>query len=131
MNSGLAWSQRFKVVASDAASSDNFGYSVAIYDDIAVIGSLSDDAMGVDSGNCCCEYILNELFCFLLKGSAYIFKTTDNGATWSQIYKLVASDGAASDSYGWSVVVLHDIVVVSAPYDDDKGSASGMHKFLT
>ena len=58
-------------------------------------------------------------------GSAYIYVTSDSGSTWSQRSKVVASDGAADDWFGWSVSIYASIAVIGSRYDDDKGSESG------
>ena len=52
--------QLAKLVASDSAADDEFGYSVAIDGDTVVVGAWGDG-----SGS----------------GSAYVFRTTDGGAT--------------------------------------------------
>ena len=44
---------------------------------------------------------------------------------WTQVAKLTADDGAASDWFGNSVSIDGDTVVVGANDDDDKGSSSG------
>ncbi|KAH8058226.1 hypothetical protein JL722_6081 [Aureococcus anophagefferens] len=95
-----------KLVSSDAAAQDQFGASVAIHNDIIVVGANHDDDAGYDSG------------------SAYIFKTSDGGATWPQVAKLVASGGAAGDEFGWSIASSGDFVVVGANLDDDAGTSS-------
>jgi len=70
--SGTTWLQEAKLGASDAAAGDEFGWSVAIDGETAVVGSVSDD----DAGN--------------FSGSAYVF--VRSGTTWSQQAKLTASD---------------------------------------
>ncbi|HND20040.1 MAG TPA: hypothetical protein PLB18_11735, partial [Acidobacteriota bacterium] len=60
------------------------------------------------------------------QGSAYVF--VRSGTTWSQQQKLTASDGAASDIFGWSVAITGETAVVGARGDDigantDQGSA--------
>ena len=40
-----------KLTASDAAAGDNFGFSVAIGGDTAVVGALHDDDAGFGSGS--------------------------------------------------------------------------------
>ncbi len=47
--------------------------------------------------------------------------------TWTatEAAKLVASDGARDDRFGWSVSVSGNTALVSAFRDDDKGSSSG------
>ncbi len=95
-----------KLTPNDGASSDQFGYSVSVSGDLAVVGALSDD-----NGN-----VANT-------GSAYVFERV-NG-TWTQRAKLIASDAQASDQFGYSVSISGDVIFVGARDDDDKGSASG------
>jgi hypothetical protein len=102
---GTTWSQQAKLTASDAAAGDYFGYSVAISGDTAVIGADRNN----DAGD--------------LSGSAYVFLRS--GTTWSQQYKLTASDAAAEDYFGWSVAVSGDTAVIGAIGDDDAGDFSG------
>ena len=63
-------------------------------------------------------------------GSAYVFDFV--GTAWSQTAKLTASDGAASDEFGFSVSLSGDRALVGAAPgagrglgDDDNGSDSG------
>ena len=100
-----------KFIASDAAANDEFGISVALDGDTAVIGAYQDDHTD-DGGNT----IGNA-------GSAYVF--TKVSGVWSQKAKLIASDGAANDEFGISVAVNSDTVVVGAYQDDDNGNKSG------
>jgi hypothetical protein len=44
--------------------------------------------------------------------------------TWPQMQKLLASDGAANDRFGYSVAIDGDYAVVGACTDDDKGNNS-------
>jgi len=94
-----------KLLAADGASSDYFGYAVAIDGDTVVVGAYQDGDKGIGSG------------------SAYVFTRT--GGTWTQQAKLVPADGAAYDRFGSAVAVDADTIVVGAHQDDDKGSASG------
>lgn len=83
-----------KLTASDKASHDEFGTSVAISGDRVAVGAPGDD-----------NY----------KGSAYVFIKPPGGwVTKTQDDKLTASDGAASDSFGYSVAIDGDTVVVGA-----------------
>lgn len=47
--------------------------------------------------------------------------------TGEEVQKLLAADGAAGDSFGYSVAISGDgsVLVVGSRYDDDKGSNSG------
>ena len=98
-----------KLVASDAAANDEFGISVALDGDTAVIGAYHDDH--TDDGNT----IGNA-------GSAYVF--TKVSGVWSQKAKLIAVDGAANDEFGYSVAVDGDTIVVGARQDDTSNGAA-------
>jgi hypothetical protein len=98
---GTTWSQEDKLTASDGAVNDDFGYSVSISGDYAIVGAMYDDDWG----------------------SAYIFKR--EGTAWSEQQKLNASDGAENDYFGDSVFISGDYAIVGADGDDDKGSDSG------
>ncbi|CAK0818536.1 unnamed protein product [Prorocentrum cordatum] len=104
---GATGERLLKLVASDGAQLDRFGYSVAVSSDGArvVVGSFYDSDQGTAFG------------------SAYVF----NGTTGERLLKLVASDGAANDYFGDSVAVSSDgaRVVVGAMNDDDQGTNSG------
>ncbi|MEO5914979.1 MAG: FG-GAP repeat protein [Luteolibacter sp.] len=93
------------LVASDATEGDQFGYSLSISGDVAVIGAPYDDGAGVDSG------------------SAYVF--VRDGDTWTQQQKLIAGDSAAGDQFASSVAISGDTLVVGAWGTDDAGGNSG------
>ena len=102
------WGQVKKITASDGASYDSFGYSVSISGDTTVVGAAGDDDNGASSG------------------SAYIFYRNQGGTdNWGEVQKITASDGAESDSFGLSVFISGDSLVVGAIGDDDNGSHSG------
>jgi hypothetical protein len=92
-----------KLTASDAATLDEFGISVAISGTTALVGAHWDDDAGSASG------------------SAYLFDV----AIGSQIAKLTASDAAAGDYFGESVAISGSTALVGATGDDDAGSDSG------
>ena len=45
------WGQVTKITASDGAANDQFGISVAISGDTAIVGAFRDDDNGTDSGS--------------------------------------------------------------------------------
>jgi cell division septation protein DedD len=100
---GVTYPQVDKLMASDGAANDAFGGFVAIDGATIVIG-----ATGASTG-----------------GAVYVFRTSDGGATYGQAVKLTASDAASGDSFGNSVAVDGDTVVVGAYFDDDGGFNSG------
>ena len=98
--SGTTWTQKAKLLASDGATDDNFGYSVSIDGDYAIIGAYRDDSN---------------------RGAAYIFKRT--GTSWAEEDKLTASDGTTGDIFGGSVSIDGDYALIGVPGDDGTGSA--------
>ena len=58
-------------------------------------------------------------------GIPYLWKSGDITTTPSNETKITASDGAASDYFGYSVAVGSGRIVVGAYQDDDNGSNSG------
>ena len=95
----------FKLTARNAAIDDQFGSSVAVSGDTALVGVPYDDDAGSDSG------------------AAYIF--VRSGTSWIQQAKLTASDAAAGDLFGQSVAVSGDTALVGAVDDGDAGRNSG------
>ncbi|HQU82687.1 MAG TPA: hypothetical protein PKY59_06170 [Pyrinomonadaceae bacterium] len=83
------------LTAADGATGDNLGKSVAVSGNTAVVGANLDD-VGANNN----------------QGSAYVF--VRSGEFWSLQQKLTASDGAANDSFGWSVAISGDTIVVGA-----------------
>ena len=102
---GASWAQLIKLYASDGTADDEFGISVHINGDLAIVGAYWDNSKGNASG------------------SAYIYKRA--GAIWSEQQKLIASEGAAGDLFGISVSISGDYAIVGAQYDDEKGSDCG------
>jgi hypothetical protein len=59
-------------------------------------------------------------------GSVYLYMLNSTSNTWGDEQKIVASDGAAGDIFGWSVAMSGTgHLLVGAPWDDDMGSFSG------
>ena len=109
LNSSGVWVWEAKLTASDGQALDHFGFSVAIFGNTAVIGAPDDDNGSVVD-----------------QGSAYIFQRSSTGV-WTQVAKLLASDAAIYDYFGYSVAISNtvvatsnfgDIVAVGAPYKD-------------
>ena len=117
---GATYDEVAKLTAADAASRDYFGYSVAIDGDTIVVGAPWKDA-GED-----CTYDgqnWNGEDCN--HGALYVFRTSDGGATYGQVAKLMGSDTANGDHFGSSVAIDGDTIVIGAYGDDDGGTRSG------
>ncbi|MHC5113592.1 MAG: FG-GAP repeat protein [Planctomycetota bacterium] len=102
---GTSWSQETKLTAPDGAAGDEFGVSVGLAGNIAVVGSWMDDDLGS------------------MSGAAYVFRYS--GTSWVQEAKLTAPDGAASQMFGGAVAVSGTTVVVGAMGDAQNGSYAG------
>jgi hypothetical protein len=87
------------ITAADAADNDNFGFSVGMSGNTAILGAYRDNDGGVNAG------------------SAYIFRNPGSGV-WSQLDKLVATDAAANDNFGTSVAIAGNTAVIGAPFDN-------------
>lgn len=79
-----------------------FGTSVSIRGNYAIVGAWADDHFS---------------------GSAYLFKW--DGETWNSQVKLIASDRADNDDFGWSVSISTDYAIVGAYCDDVKEYNTG------
>ena len=102
---GTNWTQNVKLLALDGTVDDNFGCSVSLDGDYALIGTVADDDQGSDSG------------------SAYVFKR--DGTNWTQEAKLLASDGEGDDNFGRCVSLDGKYAIISSPMDDDNGADAG------
>jgi len=91
------WPQQ-KVSAADGASSDSFGYSVAVSGDFAVVGALQAT---VDGNS--------------YQGAAYVF--AKSGGVWTQQQKLTASDGTENAQFGKSVAIDGNTILIGAQSD--------------
>jgi hypothetical protein len=95
-----------KIIASDGVSGDNFGESVSISGDYAIVGALNEDT-GANNA-----------------GAAYIFHKTGVD-TWDSGTKIMASDAEADDNFGMSVSIDGDYAIVGAGAEDTGGDDSG------
>ena len=109
--SGTTWNQEAKLLASDGATGDRFGY-VDINDDVAIVGAYDDDN---DNG--------------LSAGAAYIFKREPAGY-WYQEAKIIANDGASDDYFGVDVSITDDYVAVGALGDDSKKGSAYVFRYI-
>ena len=117
VRSGGVWSQQAYLKASNAEVGDNFGYSVGVSGDTAVVATYSEDsnATGVNGNQ-----VDNSAF---NSGAAYVFVRA--AGLWSQQAYLKASNTEAADNFGYSVGISGDTVVVGA-YTENS-SATGVN----
>lgn len=92
-----------KVNPTDPGTADRFGVSISIDNGILAVGAYNDNVTSNDDG------------------TAYLFDIT----TGTQLFKLIATDSAREDEFGWSIGIHDGVVVVGSHQDDDNGSLSG------
>jgi len=97
------WEQTIKITPNDMSDNDSFGQSVAIIDGRALVSSALDDDNGIDSG------------------SAYLFDLVLGN--WIQSGKLIASNGGTNDSFGTSVSLSENRILIGAHLNNDIGSS--------
>ncbi|MEO6690099.1 MAG: choice-of-anchor D domain-containing protein [Dokdonella sp.] len=103
--SGSTWTQTQKLSASDAASENLFGQSVAISGSSLVVGA-PQPILAFGNGG---------------PGAAYVF--VSDGTNWIEQAKLVADDGVQDDAFGTAVAISGNSAVVGAP---KQGSQAGV-----
>ncbi len=86
------WNLQATLTSSDVQLMDNYGCSVDLRGEYAVIGASQESSSGQK------------------KGSAYIFKRT--GATWAKQAKLLSSDGLVSGLFGKSVAINNNYAII-------------------
>jgi hypothetical protein len=101
-----SWGEWAKLVAPDAGAGAQFGCSVSINGDYAIVGALYAKAEGATAG------------------AAYVFHRTDTNS-WDGGGKLFSSDIEFMDLFGGSVSISGDYAIVSAPGEDSSGDGAG------
>ena len=96
---GSTWTQQAKITASDPQQYDNFGSSVAISGSTIVVGAPYEDTGGDAAG---------AVYVFLYFG----------GSSWQQQAKIQSFDVLSGDSFGASVDIEGDTMIVGAPGAD-------------
>jgi len=90
------WVQTQKLLADDGEQNDDFGFSVALTGDVALVGAPADNNQNGENA-----------------GAAYVF--AHKCSEWTQTQKLLADDGEEEDSFGFSVSLDDDTALIGAP----------------
>ncbi len=99
------WQEVKTITAGDAAAGDQFGFSVDIHNDQAIVGAIYGDDLDADPQIFGC-------------GAAYVFLRNQGGVNnWGQVKKImpVDSDLESGDQYGYSVTISGDFAAIGAP----------------
>lgn len=100
------WKEQQKLVPSDGSAYDEFGTSVSLWGDYAIIGAPFDHINSVETG------------------SAYIFKR--DSSAWVEAAKLVASNSAGKyPKFGISVSIYGNYAIIGAYSDEEFESHPG------
>lgn len=109
VRSGNSWTQQSMLTAADADVDASFGFSLdCSHDGNRVI-------IGIDQSG--------------IIGAAYIFHRT--GSTWSQQAKIVPSDGANDDQFGYAVAMSYDGTKAAISSPKHNSSMRGAVYYLT
>jgi hypothetical protein len=84
------------LLASDAATEDRFGSSIAVHGDVLLVGAPGDDPVLANAG------------------SAYLLGFDGQG--WQEIQKLTAASAQTDGRFGSAVALSADLAVVGAEY---------------
>ncbi len=96
------WGEVAKLSPPGLVDFDSFGFAVAIEGDVAVVGSHGKDSTGGDP---------NSGF-----GAAYVFERNEGGVdNWGLVKTLLASDRQPWDTFGYSVAIEGDNILIGAP----------------
>src|SRR3989338_6582621 len=108
---GSGFAQQAKLEASDKASNDNFGRSVASYNDLVIVGGKFNQ------------------FDPTTVGSAYVFRRSDT--TWTQKAILSPNNGAVDDGFGYNAVgITGYAAIVGSPGADPSGVTSAGSAYI-
>jgi len=99
------WTEQTKILASDNAGGDKFGYSVSISGDLVLVGAIGDDDNGNESG------------------SVYAF--VNHGSQWLERQKFQSGDISEGDFFGYDISISSDVALIGANQDDEKGTDAG------
>ena len=113
VRSGTTWTEQAYLKASNTGAGDWFAFSVAISGDTVVVGAPTEDSstMGVNT-------VSNENASD--SGAAYVF--VRSGTAWTQQAYLKASNTGADDTFGISIAIAGDTVVVAAHQEDSSST---------
>ncbi len=95
------------VADPEGKSGDDFGYSVSISGDYAIVGAYNDDEGG-----------------FTDSGSATLFKRNITTHAWELQGKFVNENQASLDNFGYDVSISGDYAIVGAFKDDENGKTN-------
>ena len=111
------WGKAKKLVASDRTPYDDFGFSVAINGDNAIVGANGVTLKRTDEDN------------DPNSGEAYIFSRNDNGE-WKEVISIIPNDRKDRDLFGNSVSISGNYAIVGSPMGNtNKGDVGTLYVY--
>ncbi|MEM7182010.1 MAG: FG-GAP repeat protein [Spirochaetota bacterium] len=111
--SGSTWQQEAYLKTPNADTSDGFGWSVAISSDTIAVGVRDEASNQTTITNGTSASTNNSA---AASGAVYVFKRS--GSSWAQEAYLKAPNAEAGDTFGDSVAISGDTIVVGATSED-------------
>ena len=108
-NAGV-WTQQAYVKASNTATGDRFGVSVALSDDTLAVFAQDEDGSdfginGTQTNNSSSS-----------SGAVYAF--IRDAGVWTQHFYIKSSNSDADDEFGWSLAISADTLAVGSQFED-------------
>ncbi len=110
---GDSWAQQAKLSVADHPNDYNFGKSVTIHDDYAIIGAT--------------DYAEHPVYTSAYRGCAFIFKRT--GSVWIEQAKLIAGNDLFDSSFGYSVAIHGEYAMAGGSNDENDLGAVYIYKY--
>jgi len=99
------WGLLKRIEAKDQSTSLNFGYSVAIHDQVAIVGSIPDGFTNEEGG------------------VAFIYSKNRGGIdNWGKVKMVKASDSVKNNQFGINVSISGNLAVVGGEDSDGIGA---------
>ena len=93
-------SQYASLIASDSAVGICFGYSVAMYENLVVVGAYNANSKWAGSG------------------AVYLYDISSISFSSGELVKLTANDAVSGDFFGFSVAIYNNFIIVGAPGEE-------------
>jgi hypothetical protein len=108
---GASWGQPTRLTSADGEQRPEYGASVAVDGDLAVVGAPQADEGGASAG------------------AAYFYRW--NGAAWIKEAKPMPSDVVSGDHFGQAVAINDGRALIGAPYRDEPADYAGAAYVVT
>ncbi len=97
--SGNGWLQSSKLYDFNGTDGDEYGHSVCIAGDYAVVGARKNDSKAIKAG------------------AAFVYH--QEGGDWELFDRLQDGQGRSDDQFGSAVAIYNSTIIIGAPMDDE------------